>query len=74
MRGHHVVAVVVVLVIGLGAMQFLFPPEQAVGSLVAGVNMDILQMERELNMKDLPIQNIRDNTLVFNNERLTSAE
>jgi len=68
MRGHHVIAVVVVLVIGFGAIQFLFPPKQAAGSLVPGVNMDILQMERERDMKDLPVQNIRDNTFVFNNE------
>jgi len=68
MRGHHVIAVVVVLVIGFGATQFLFPPKQAAGSLDPGVSMDIPQMEHELNMKDLPVQNIRDNTFVFNNE------
>src|SRR5664279_4758989 len=29
MRAHHVIAVVAVLVIGLGAKQFVFPPKQA---------------------------------------------
>ena len=68
MRGHHVITVVVVLVIGIGAMQFLFPPKQAAGGPVRGESMNVLQMEREHNMKDLPVQNIRDNTFVFQNE------
>jgi len=68
MRAHHVIAVIVVLVIALGAKPFLFPSKQAAAGPVPGVNMNVLQMERELNMKDLPVQDIRDKTFVFENE------
>ena len=68
MRAHHIIAVIVGLVIVLGAKPVLFPPKQAAAGPVPGATMDVLQMERELNMKDLPIQDIRDKTFVFDEE------
>jgi hypothetical protein len=68
MRAHHVITVIVVLVTALGAKLFLFPPKQADAGPLPGVSMNVHQMERELNMKDLPVQDIRDKTFVFENE------
>lgn len=68
MRAHHVIAVTVVLVIALGVKPFVFPTKQAVAGPVPGVAMNVLQMERELNMADLPVQAIRDKTFAFGNE------
>jgi hypothetical protein len=68
MRAHHVIAVIVVLLIVLGTKQFLLPPKQAAAGPVPAVNMNVLQMEREFNMKDLPVQDIRDRTFVFESE------
>ena len=68
MRAHHIIAVIVGLVIVLGAKPFLFPSKQAAADPVSGASMNVLQMERELNMKDLPIQDIRDKTFVFDEE------
>jgi hypothetical protein len=68
MRAHHIIAVIVGLVIALGAKPVLFPPKQAAAGPVPGATINVLQMERELNMKDLPIQDIRDKTFVFDEE------
>ena len=68
MRTHHVIAVIVVLVIALGVKPLLFPTKQATAGLVLGASMNVLQMERELNMKGLPVEDIRDKTFVFENE------
>src|ERR1035438_1276870 len=48
MRAHHVIAVVAVLVIGLGAKQFLFSPTQADANInaVSSASVDVLQMHR----------------------------
>jgi hypothetical protein len=65
MRAHHVVAVIAVLVIALGVKSFLFPSKQAAAGPFPGMSMNVLQMEHELNMKDLPVLDIRDKTFVF---------
>jgi hypothetical protein len=67
MRAHHV-AVIVVLAIALGGRSLLFPTKQAAAGPVPGVSMNVLQMERELNMRELPAADIRDKTFVFENE------
>jgi Bacterial regulatory helix-turn-helix protein, lysR family len=61
MRAHHVIAVVAILVIGLGANQFLFPPKQAEANLNAVADMpavDIRALEATIDIKSLPVQNI----------------
>ena len=68
MHARHVIAVVIVLVIALGAKSFLFTSKQAVAGSVTGATMNVLQMQRELDTKDLPLQNIRDKTFVFDDE------
>ena len=68
MRANHVVAVVIVLVIGAGAKNFLFPPKQADADINPSVNMDVLQMQRDINMRNLPVQKMHDLTFVFDSE------
>ena len=67
MRAHHVIAVVAVLVIGLGAKQFLFPPKQADADIIAvpSASMNVLQMYSDIDMKTLPQQKMNDKTFVF---------
>ena len=70
MRAHHIIAVVAVLVIGLGAKQFVFPPKQADANInaVSSASVDVLQMHRDMDTKSLPVQKMRDMTFVFDSE------
>jgi hypothetical protein len=70
MRAHHVIAVIAVLVIGLGAKQFLFPPRQADADInaVPNASVNVLQMQTDVELKTLPVQKMRDMTFVFDNE------
>jgi len=68
MRARHVIAVVVVLVIGIGAKEFLFPPKQAGAGPVPGASINVLKMQRDMDLKRIPAQNIRDASFVFENE------
>ena len=61
MRAHHAIAVVAVLVIGLGAKQFLLPPKQAEANLHAAANtvtMDVRALMETIDVKALPVHNI----------------
>jgi hypothetical protein len=68
MRAHHVIAVVAVLVVGLGAKQFLFPPKQADADIIPSASMNVLQMHSDIDVKNLPVQKMRDMTFVFDSE------
>ena len=68
MRAHHVIAVVVVLVVGFGAKQFFFPPVKAEADINPSVSMNVLQMHRDTNMNNLPVQKMRDMTFVFDSD------
>ena len=63
---HHVIAVAAVLVIGLGAKQYFFPPEIAHAISSGGVN--VLQIQRDVNMQAVPTQKPHDMTFVFDSE------
>jgi hypothetical protein len=69
-RAHHIIAVLAVLVIGLGTKQFLFPPRQADADILfvpsAGIN--VLQMLSDIDMKTLPQQKMNDKTFIFTDE------
>lgn len=68
-RKHHVIAVLAVLVIGLGAKQYFFPPMEAEANLaVPSASMNVLQMQRDINVKNLPVQKVRDMTFVFDSD------
>lgn len=70
MRAHHVIAVIVVLVLGLGAKQFFFPAQKAEADInaVTRAGLDVLQMQSQPNMKNLPVQTMHDMTFVFDVE------
>jgi hypothetical protein len=70
MRAHHVIAVLAVLVIGLGAKQFVFPPKQADANIIAVPNasVNVLQMHRDIDIKALPVQKMNDKTFIFADE------
>jgi hypothetical protein len=63
---HHVIAVAAVLVIGLGAKQYFFPPEIAHAIPIGGVN--VLQTQRDVNMQAVPTEKLQDMTFVFDSE------
>ena len=68
MRAHHVIAVIAVLVIGVGVKQFFFPATQAEADIQAAgsARMNVLQMQTDYpNIKNLPVQKMHDMTFVF---------
>jgi hypothetical protein len=65
MRKHHVIAVVAVLLIGLGVKQFFFPPKAAEALPYTGFT-DIRQMH--IDHPNLPAQKMHDMTFVFDGE------
>ena len=68
MRAYHVITVVAVLVIGLVAKQFLFPPKQVNADInaVPSASVNVLHMHRDL--KSLPVQKMNDKTFIFTDE------
>ena len=68
MRAHHVIAVVAVLVIGLGAKQYMFPPKQADATVFPAANTNVLQMHSDIDMRTLPQQNMNDKAFIFTDE------
>ncbi|HEY2534099.1 MAG TPA: hypothetical protein VGJ20_40285 [Xanthobacteraceae bacterium] len=66
MRKHHVVAVVVVLLIGLAVKQYFYPPLAADADVSATFTMNVRQMQ--IDHADLPAQKIHDMSLVFDSE------
>jgi hypothetical protein len=66
MRKHHVVAVVVVLLIGLAIKQYFYPPIKAEADIPAVSMMDVRQMQ--IDHPAMPDQKIHDMSLVFDSE------
>jgi hypothetical protein len=67
MRAHYLIAATAVFIIGLGATQFFFPPTKAEADLnvIPSIRMNVLQMQSEMDMKNLPEQKMHDMTFVF---------
>ena len=65
MRKHHVIAVFAVLLIGVVAKQFFFPPRAAEAD-PHSATLDIRQMH--LDHPSLPAQKMHDMTFVFDSE------
>ena len=68
MRAHHLMAVIIVFIIGFGAKEFLFPPMKADADARPSAGLNVLQMQRDLDMKRLPVQSLYDMTFVFDSE------
>ena len=68
MRAHHIIAVLVVLFIGLGAKQFFSPPHKALADVnpVTNSSMNVLQMNIDHPIvSNLPVQMTHDMEAVF---------
>ena len=70
MRAHHVIAVVIVFVIGFGVKEFLFPPMKADADIsgVPSASLNVLQMQRDMDTKSLPSLKMNDKTFIFTDE------
>jgi hypothetical protein len=73
MRSHHVAAVIVVLLVGIGVKQFFFPQTTAEADVhaVKTYGMDISQMHVDRpDMKALPMTDatMHDMTFVFSDK------
>lgn len=68
MRTHHLIAVVAVLIVGVAAKQLFFPPGKAEADMTPHVSMNILQMHRDMNTKDLPVQTMHDMTFALDSD------
>ena len=68
MRTHHVIAVVAVLIIGLGAKLYLFPPKKAEADAIPTATTNVLQLQTDINMRQLPQQKMNDKTFIFTEE------
>jgi len=65
MRAHHVIAVVAVILVGVGVKQIFFtaPTAEAESLSIKSVGVDVSQLHR--NVKNLPVQEFHDMSLVF---------
>jgi hypothetical protein len=68
MRKHHAIAVVAVLLIGVGVKQFFFPPKAADADInaIPGSTMNVLQMH--IDHPNPPVQKTHDMTFVFDSD------
>ena len=68
MRAYHgIIAAVAVILVGFGVNLIFFsePPAEAKLLSVNSVSMDISEIHRNTNTKNLPVQKIHDMTFVF---------
>jgi hypothetical protein len=73
MRAYHVIiAAVSVILIGFGVKLFFFtePIAEAKVLSVESMSMDISDLHRNTNTKNLPVQKIHDMTFVFSDGEL----
>jgi hypothetical protein len=65
MRAHHVIAIVAVILVGVGLKVIFFaaPAAEADSLSIKSVSLDISRMHR--NTENLPVQKIHDMSFVF---------
>ena len=65
MRAHHVIAVVAVILVGVGVKLIFFtaPTAEADPLFIKSVGVDVSQLHQ--NVKNLPVQKLHDMSLVF---------
>jgi hypothetical protein len=65
MRAHHVIAVVAVILVGVGMKLIFFtaPTAEADPLSIKSAGVDVSQLHQ--NVKNLPVQNFHDMSLVF---------
>ena len=65
MRAHHVIAAFVVLIVGLGAKEFLFSVTTAEADLHAASSINTTQMHLDHRTTKFPVQKMHDMTFVY---------
>jgi regulatory helix-turn-helix LysR family protein len=65
MRTHHVIAALVVLIVGLGAKEFLFSVTTAEADLRAASGINTIQMHLDHRTTEFPVQKMHDMTFVY---------
>ena len=65
MRAHHVIAVVAVILVGVGVKLIFFTPQtaEAVSLPIKSVGVIVSQLHQ--NARSLPLENFHDMSLVF---------
>ena len=65
MRTHHVIAIVAVLVVGVVAKQFFFPPIKAEADISHTVSMNVGDIQNGMKLETLSAPKLNDRTFVF---------
>ena len=72
LREHRVIAVVAILVISFGVKMFFLsaPTAEAtnVHNAIPSASVNVLQMQRDVDTKSLPVQKMNDKTFIFTDE------
>ena len=68
MRKHHVIAVVVILLIGLAVKQYFYPPVKAEADINADPSSTMNVMQMHIDHPSPPDQKMHDMTFVFDSE------
>ena len=71
LRAHHFIAVVAVLLISFGVKLFFLssaPTAEANIRAIPNASVNVLQMERDVDTKSLPVQKMNDKTFIFTDE------
>lgn len=63
MRAYHVIAIVAIAILAVGARLFLFPPKSE--AIVSDAGLDVNQMHKDKNIQKIPAQDMNDMSLVF---------
>jgi hypothetical protein len=63
MRARFLIAIIAIAILAVGARLFLFPPESEAFSSDAGLN--IQQVRKDANVQKLPLREMNDMSLVF---------
>jgi hypothetical protein len=63
MRARLLITIIAIAILAVGARLFLFPPESEAFSSDAGLN--IQQVRKDVNVQKLPNQKMNDMSLVF---------
>jgi hypothetical protein len=71
LREHHVIAVVAALVISFGVKMFFLSAPTAEANIhhaILSASVNVLQMQRDVDTKSLPLQKVNDKTFIFADE------
>jgi hypothetical protein len=67
MRIHHVIVIIAIAILAIGARLFLFPPKSEAFSeaFSSDAGLNIQEVRKNVNMQKLPNRKVDDMSLVF---------